>query len=152
MAQPLRENWLSPCARGDVLSLSPPYVLSGLKRSFFRMRAFRLPWQRPEEPPPPQSVEWWFGGPAYTLGAVILWCFYTRGCIALERGHLGRLQPHHAWYTFWCFPLAVMVHAVSYFSEEHGTGEVDFLSSLSGRSLDHTLLLHLGAPACRGEL
>ena len=101
-------------------------------------------------PLPLPSLDWWFGGPRYTLGAFVLWCIYTRACIALERGHLGRLQPHHAKHTFWCIPLAVLVHAVSYFSNSHG--EVDFLSSLSGRSLDHTLLLHLGAPACRGEL
>jgi len=106
---------------------------------------FRLPWQRSPEPPPPlPNLEWWFGGPGYTLGAFILWSIYTRGCIALERGHLGRLQPHHAKYTFWCFPLAVLVHAVSYFSESHGVAEVDFLSSLSGKTLDRSLLLYLG--------
>jgi len=106
---------------------------------------FRLPWQRPPEPPPTQpNLEWWFGGPGYTLGAFILWSIYTRGCIALKAGHLGRMQPHHAKYTFWCFPIAVMVHAVSYFSESHGVAEVDFLSSLSGKTLDRNLLLYLG--------
>ena len=103
---------------------------------------FRLPWQRPPMPPPIQ--QWWFGGPGYTLGVFILWSIYTRGCIAFERGDLGRMQPHHAKYTFLCFALTVLVHAVSYFSESHGVGEIDFLTSLSGKTLDRSLLLYLG--------
>jgi hypothetical protein len=54
------------------------------------------------------------------------------------------MQPHHAKYTFLCFALTVLVHAVSYFSESHGVGEIDFLTSLSGKTLDRSLLLYLG--------
>jgi hypothetical protein len=43
-----------------------------------------------------------------------------------------------------CFALTVLVHAVSYFSESHGVGEIDFLTSLSGKTLDRSLLLYLG--------
>ena len=42
----------------------------------------------------------------------MIWFFYTRACIALVRGHLGRLQPQHAKLTFWCVPIAALVHAV----------------------------------------
>ena len=114
---------------------APICCLGSLAPEPTRAGMFRLPWKRPEPPP---TQEWWFGGPGYTLGAFILWSIYTRGCIALERGQLGRMQPHHAKYTFWCFPLAVLVHAVSYFSESHGVAEVDFFSSLSGKPLDRS--------------
>jgi len=105
------------------------------------------PWARPPDPPPPPTQEWWFGGPGYTLAAFLLWFFYTRACIALVRGHLGRLQPQHAKLTFWCLPLAALVHAVSYFSGSHGVAEADFLSSLPGKVLDRSLLLYLGTTA-----
>ena len=105
------------------------------------------PWARPPDPPPPPTQDWWFGGPGYTLAAFLIWFFYTRACIALVRGHLGRLQPQHAKLTFWCLPIAALVHAVSYFSESHGVAEANFLSSLPGKVLDRSLLLYLGATA-----
>ena len=105
----------------------------------------RMPWQRVPEPEPAPTEEWWLGGPGFTLGAVILWLFYTRTCIALQRGHLGPVEPKHAKYTFWCVPLAVLVHAVSYLSGNLGANEVGFLTGLSGKVLDRSLLLYLGA-------
>ena len=84
---------------------------------------------------------------SYTLAAFLIWFFYTRACIALVRGHLGRLQPQHAKLTFWCLPIAVLVHAVSHFSESQGVAEANFLSSLPGKVLDRSLLLYLGATA-----
>ena len=100
---------------------------------------------RPPDPPLPPTQDWWFGGPGYTLAAFLIWFFYTRACIALARGHLGRLQPQHAKLTFLCLPIAALVHAVSHFSESHGAAEANFLSSLPGKVLDRSLLLHLGA-------
>ena len=105
----------------------------------------RMPWQRAAEPEPEPTEEWWLGGPGFTLGAVILWLLYTRTCIALQRGHLGPVQPKHAKYTFWCVPLAALVHGVSYLSGNLGAGDVGFLSGLSGKVLDRSLLLYLGA-------
>ena len=107
----------------------------------------RMPWQRAAEPEPEPTEEWWLGGPGFTLGAIILWLLYTRTCIALQRGHLGPVQPKHAKYTFWCVPLAALVHAVSYLSGNLGAGDVGFLSGLSGKVLDRSLLLYLGATA-----
>ena len=101
----------------------------------------------PDPPPPPPTQDWWFGGPGYTLVVFLIWVFYTHACIALVRGHLGRLQPQHAKLTFWCLPIAALVHAVSYFSESHGAAEANFLSSLPGKVLDRSLLLYLGATA-----
>ena len=107
----------------------------------------RMPWQRAPESEPEPTEEWWLGGPGFTLGAVILWLLYTRTCIALQRGHLGPVEPKHAKYTFWCVPLAVLVHGISYLSGNMGVGEVGFLTGLPGKVLDRPLLLYLGATA-----
>ena len=109
--------------------------------------AMRMPWQRAPEPEPEPSEEWWLGGPGFTLGALILWLFYTRTCIALQRGQLGPVEPKHAKYTFWCVPLAVLVHGISFLSGNMGVGEVGFLTGLPGKVLDRPLLLYLGATA-----
>ena len=107
----------------------------------------RMPWQSAPEPEPEPTEEWWLGGPGFTLGALILWLFYTRTCIALQRGHLGPVEPKHAKYTFWCVPLAVLVHGISFLSGNMGVGEVGFLTGLPGKVLDRPLLLYLGATA-----